>query len=181
MKSLRIDEDTFIADDDDMHTAMVNFFAKWHQGDVHSSEGIHSAETDWLSVYEDYDTYTELTEAIGVPLELRNLIWEAMQSTRPKLDGEENGRTLREGMAEALNTVPTLEEFTAVIRKGVGGRTPGMSGLTYGLMKVWPDGVINKVYNLMVQQWTSKSLPEFMKWRWLCPIPKKTGEIRREY
>ena len=53
LKSLRIDEDTFIADDDDIHTAMVDFFDKWHQGDVHSNEGIHSADTDWLSVYEE--------------------------------------------------------------------------------------------------------------------------------
>ena len=174
MKSLRIDEDVFIADDDDIHQAMVDFFEKWHHGDAHDNEGIHSPDTDWLSVYEDYDTYIEHTEATGVPIELRDLIWEAMQSTRPKLDAEENGRSLREEMATALNTVPTLEEFTAVIRKGVGGRTPGITGLTYGLMKVWSAEVIKKVYNLMVQQWTSKSLPEFMKWRRLVRYGERT-------
>jgi hypothetical protein len=180
MKALRIDEETLIADDDDIHQAMLEFFEKWHHGDSHSNEGIHSADTDWLAVYENYDTFIDLTAPAGVPIELRNLIWEAIQSTRSKLDGDDDRHSLRSEMAEILNTVPTLEEFTSVIRKGIGGRTPGMSGLTYGLMKVWPEEVISRVYVLMVQQWTSKSLPEFMKWRWLCPIPKKTGDIRRE-
>ena len=103
-----------------------------------------------------------------------------MQSTSDKLDERKGEVTLREQMSEILNTAPTLEEFTAVIRKGVGGRTPGMTGLTYGLMKIWPEDVIKKVYDLMLQQWTNKAMPEFMKWRWLCPIPKKMGDIRRE-
>ena len=46
MKALRIDEDECIADDDEIHQAMVDFFEKWYQGDEHSSEGIHSAECD---------------------------------------------------------------------------------------------------------------------------------------
>ena len=55
-----------------------------------------------------------------------------------------------------------------------------MTGLTYGLMKIWPEDVVKKVYDLMLQQWTNKAMPEFMEWRWLCPIPKKMGDIRRE-
>jgi hypothetical protein len=180
MKSLRIDEDNLIADDDEIHEAMADFFEKWHRGDVHCSEGIHSPEVDWLTVYENYEMFIELTNATGVPLELRDLIWQAMQSTSDKLDERKGELTLREQMSEILNTAPTLEEFTAVIRKGVGGRTPGMTGLTYGLMKIWPEDVIKKVYDLMVQQWTNKAMPEFMKWRWLCHIPKKMGDIRRE-
>ena len=83
-------------------------------------------------------------------------------------------------MSDILNTVPTLEEFTLIIRRGTEGKAAGMSGLTYQLMKVFPQKVIEHVYNLMVMQWNSNSLPEFMKWRWLCPIPKRTGDIRRE-
>ena len=103
-----------------------------------------------------------------------------MQSTRDALDESDGSSTLRDRMSDILNTVPTLEDFTLIIRRGTGGKAAGMSGLTYQLMKVWPAKVIEHVYNLMVMQWNSNSLPEFMKWRWLCPIPKKqeTSEER---
>ena len=32
MQSLRIDEDTTLADEDEIHMAMVEFFEKWHKG-----------------------------------------------------------------------------------------------------------------------------------------------------
>ena len=74
MKSLRIDDDNLIADDDKIHDAMVDFFKKWHRGDVHCSECFHSSEVDWLMVYDNHDTFIELTNATEVPLELRGLI-----------------------------------------------------------------------------------------------------------
>ena len=83
-------------------------------------------------------------------------------------------------MSTILSRAPTLEEFKAVLRKGVGGRAPGMTGLTYGLMKIWPEELMDRVYDLLVRQWNSDSMPEFMKWRWLCPIPKKQGDISME-
>ncbi len=53
-----------------------------------------------------------------------------------------------------------------------------MTGLIYGLMKAWPEKVIALVYALLVKQWNSSSMHEFMKWRWMCPIPKKQGGVR---
>ena len=63
--------------------------------DVHCSDGIHSSEVDWLTVYENYETFIDLTNATGVPLELRDLIWRAMQSTSDKLDERRGELTLR--------------------------------------------------------------------------------------
>ena len=113
-----------------------------------------------------------MTAACEDPLDLRELIWTAMQSTRGTLDESDGSSTLRDRMSDILNTVPTLKDFADIIRRGTGGKAAGMTGLTYQLMKVWPDRVIERVYELMVMQWNSDSLPEFMKWRWLCPIPK---------
>ena len=72
-------------------------------------------------------------------------------------------------MAAVLCEVPSLEDFAQVVRKGFGGRVPGMTGLTYGLMKAWPEKVIVAVYDLLVKQWNSSSMHEFVKWRWMCP------------
>ena len=94
-----------------------------------------------------------MTADCNAPLELRELIWQAMQSTKEQIEGTESGVTLRQRMSDTLSTVPSLEEFTAIIRKGYGGKASGMSGLTYQLMKVWPKCVIERVYNLLVHQW----------------------------
>ena len=104
-----------------------------------------------------------------------------MQSTRDALDESDGSSALRDRMSDILKTVTMLEDFTLIIiRRGTRGKAVGMSGLTYQLMKVWPDKIIKNVYNLMVMQWNSNSLPEFMKWRWLCPIHKRTWDIRIE-
>ena len=179
MKSLRIDEDTLIADDDEILERMRDWFEAWHRGEAQYRTGTHAPDTDWLAVYEDRDKFMEMTLECGANDELRGLIWDALQSTRSKLDDGGRG-TLRERMSTILNRAPTLEEFKAVLRKGVGGRAPGMTGLTYGLMKIWPEELMDRVYDLLVRQWNSDSMSEFMKWRWLCPIPKKQGDISME-
>ena len=52
----------------------------------------------------------EMTLECGANDELRGLIWDAMQSTRTKLEEGDRG-TLRDRMSAVLNRVPTLEEF----------------------------------------------------------------------
>ena len=110
--------------------------------------------------------------------EMRGLIRDALQSTRGKLDEDTGHGTLRHCMSAVMCEVHSLSDFTQIIKKGVGGRAPGMTGLTYGLMKAWPDKVIALVYELLVKQWNSSSMPEFIKWRWMFPIPKKQGGVR---
>ena len=61
--------------------------------------------------------------------ELRGLIWVALQSTRGKLDEDTGHGTLRQRMSAVLCEVPSLSDFTQVIKKGVGGRAPWMTGL----------------------------------------------------
>ena len=86
MKSLRIDEDTLIADDDEILARMRDWFEAWHKGEAKYSTGIHDPATDWLSMYEDRSKFMEMTLECGANEELRGLIWNALQSTRSKLD-----------------------------------------------------------------------------------------------
>ena len=48
----------------------------------------------------------------------------------------------------------------------------GLSGLTYGMMKAWPDEVSRLAHDLMVAMWGTNHVPEWWKFRWLAPIPK---------
>jgi len=74
MKSLRIDKDTLIADDDEILVRMRDWFEKWHKGEDQYSRGIHDPETDWLAVYEDREKFMAMTAECGAEVELRELI-----------------------------------------------------------------------------------------------------------
>ena len=67
-----------------------------------------------------------MTKACEALLELRELIWTAMQSTRDALDESYGSSTLRDRMSDILKTVPTLEDFTLIIRRGTGGKAEGI-------------------------------------------------------
>ena len=99
MQSLRIDEDTTLADEDEIHMAMVEFFEKWHKGADYLRTGIHDPDNNWLEIYENHDTFINMTADCNAPLELRELIWQAMQSTRVQMDETEKGVTLRQRMS----------------------------------------------------------------------------------
>ena len=53
MKSLRIDEGTLIADDDEILEKMRDWFEAWHRGEAKYRTGIHAPDTDWLAIYEE--------------------------------------------------------------------------------------------------------------------------------
>ena len=48
-----------------------------------------------------------------------------------------------------------------------------MTGLTYVMMKAWPEELTLLAYNGLVRMWQAKHIPEWWKWRWLVPLPKK--------
>ena len=61
MQPLRIDEDTTLADEDEIHMAMVEFFEKWHKGADYLRTGIHDPDNNWLEIYENHDTFISMT------------------------------------------------------------------------------------------------------------------------
>ena len=70
---------------------MRDWFEAWHRGEAKYSTGIHAPDTDWLEVYEDRSKFMEMTLECGASDELRGLIWDAMQSTRTKLEEGDRG------------------------------------------------------------------------------------------
>ena len=92
MKSLRIDEDTLIADDDEILERMRDWFEAWHRGEAKCRTGIHAPDTDWLAVYEDRDKFMKMTLECGANDELRGLIWMRYNQPEASWTTEEGGR-----------------------------------------------------------------------------------------
>ena len=83
-------------------------------------------------------------------------------------------------MSALLKTVPSYEKFSRNIKKPSGGMAPVMSDLTFGLMSIWPENVIKRVYDCLVTFWLSPECPEILKWKFICPIPKRSDDIGRK-
>ena len=78
---------------------------------------------------------------------------------------------LHQDMVTALQSPPSLPEFQAAIRHHKGSTAPGATGLTYDMVKGWPDPVTAKVHQLLTLSFTG-STPAWLQWGWLCPKPK---------
>ena len=80
----------------------MSLMEEWHRGDDYFRSEIHDPENDWLELYENHDKFIEMTKACEAPLELRELIWTAMQSTRDAFDESDGSSTLRDRMSDIL-------------------------------------------------------------------------------
>ena len=41
------------------------------------------------------------------------------------------------------------------------------------MVRAWPVELAQVVYDLLLEMWTDKHIPEWWRWRWLIPLPKK--------
>ena len=60
------------------------------------------------------------------------------------------------------------------------GNGVSVTGVSYLMVRLWTDEVIDKVYKLLIRMWESKSIPEFMKYKWMVLVPKVVGSLRKE-
>ncbi|OXE35816.1 MAG: hypothetical protein CGW95_11575, partial [Phenylobacterium zucineum] len=79
---------------------------------------------------------------------------------------------VQENLADILLEPPSLHDFMAAIKGHKGSTAPGATGLTYNMLKAWPDDTITSAYHCLALLWRSNSTPDWLKWCWLCPKPK---------
>jgi hypothetical protein len=158
-----------------VHTKMTTHFAEWYTAPTGpwavpiSSPGAHW--TDLQVPWEEFRETLALKHIPDVPL---RAIHTAMNS--PK--------AARGSCLEASNC-PTEKEFTAAILASKKDSAPGMSGLSYNMLRVaaktTPD-LITAIYSSLAELWKDKTIPDSWKWRWLVPTPKvpspSLGDLR---
>jgi exonuclease III len=96
--------------------------------------------------------------ADGVPVEVLQLIHAAAQiKVEPNMQ---------------LCAAPSWEDFDGSINSCKTNSAPGMSGLSYNMIKLWPEALRKQVYTILALLWEERITPEAWKRRWLVPIPK---------
>ena len=68
---------------------------------------------------------------------------------------------------------PTYEVYCSAIAHLPKHSAPGISGLSYNILKTIPQHLSKAMYEAMAEFWDDKLIPDFWKWRWILPIPKE--------
>ena len=63
----------------------------------------------------------------------------------------------------AMEEPPTEEEFRWALHDQKKSTTPGMSNVTYGNIKDWPDELITHGYQLLRVMWRQEHIPQAWK------------------
>jgi hypothetical protein len=160
METLRINEHVE-ADPIRIHEVLTDNFQKWF------SEPEGSQPREW-EVHSTVDEFIESNKHLKIPVEVLTTIWSSLQD---KLQTD-----------ETLAATPTFEEFSNTIDKMSKDSAPGMSGLSYNMMKVWGEDIRKRVYDDICELWEKGEFPTQWKLRWIVPIPKKSdpdiGDLR---
>jgi len=69
-----------------------------------------------------------------------------------------------------------LEDLRQAIKREQGKSIPGPSGLSYAIMKEWPESVLIKAHQTVSEIWKEKIIPKCWNQKWLCPKPKVDPE-----
>ena len=83
-----------------------------------------------------------------------------------------NRGKVQDALTSLGDSPPSYQDFLSAIKSSPGSTASGPSGLTYGMMKAWPEEVSHLAYDILVKMWGAKHVPEWWKFRWLAPIPK---------
>ena len=138
--------------------------------------GINEKRPDWQLLLDSKEKFDLIMSDAKVPDKERGIIWDALQSTQPQLDAKlESGNTLRETMKKVL-VMPTLEEWRTACKNASGGKASSMSGLTYDIVKGWPPEVVDRTYECIAGIKKAGEHPKHWAYKWLAPMPKKTGD-----
>eukprot|EP01034_Spumella_vulgaris_P028247 gene28247-35072_t len=160
-------EQEIIVDPEEIHELLTEHFKAWYAAPqlAEGEEDIHTQTLNWQRLSGDQQYFMELTKHTKVPDKYRQLAFEALT-----VQGAE---AVHQHLTNAFAEGPTLEEFVTAISTAPKQSAPGVTGCTYAMMKAWPPQAMKMAHKALSTMWNTKEIPQWWKWRWLVPVPKK--------
>jgi exonuclease III len=164
LHSLQLPSGEIITDPLNIHDTHVAHWKEWLQG-THENTFFDEHTIDWENPHQKWPEFRDYPAHKHIPKQLVQRIWTAiMQPTQDTKTRQEIG--------EALSQPVTIEDLRQAIRTSPSGSVPGPSGLSYAMMKEWPESVLTKAHAAMSEIWEQKIIPSCWNKKWLCPKPK---------
>jgi len=147
-----------------------------YAGEYHASDSIRPIESyPW---YSTQDTLAHFTDYITphIPAAYHHTIepiWHGFHFN----DSSTQQLHIAERIQTVLATPPTLEQFTQSLRHKSSDSAPGVSGLSFQILKRQSPDIIEYIYKLLLYFHSNKIHPNSWYWKYLCYIPKNSGPI----
>ena len=78
-------------------------------------------------------------------------------------------------LSDSLSADPTFAEYQQVIKSGPPNSGPGLTGLTYGLLKLLPEAVLYDLYCIQLICWKHKYIPAIWQIKLIQFLQKVIG------
>ena len=157
--------DMYINHPEELAWVLSLHFQDWFSKPAHHQGPITEADGDWLKLGTDKLTFQEATNHLGIPEQYTELIWEALQTVPHKTE-------ITQELQDAMEEPPTEEEFRWALHDQKKSTTPGMSNVTYGNIKDWPEELITHGYQLLRVMWRQQHIPQAWKEKWTVLLAK---------
>ena len=145
-----------------VHEKVTGSFTTWFKaGDSDSTASLSHPQAHWSQLDESWEDFQARYAERNFPTVPLRRVCDAIQL-----------RKVPRGSFTAAGLCPTLVEFLAAIKHSKKNSAPGVSGLSYNMLRLCPPPLLQAMYDSLATMWTSKEVPEYWKWRWLVPIPK---------
>ena len=132
---------------------------------AHRHSPLQSPDTDPWRFITDRTYFDSCNAQHHIPPDVLDTIWSGTQAVP-------NANALRQDMEDIFLAPVTFDEFQNIIQLASNNTAPGPSGLSFNMIKSWPDDVIQTVFSALNTLWNTKDIPSQWKWRWLCLKPK---------
>jgi hypothetical protein len=129
METLRVGDETK-TNPMDIHEILTENFREWFASPAQ--------ERHW-DVQVTRDSFIQANSQLRVPPEVLAVVWDSLQ---PKARPD-----------DTLAVTPSFEEFDAAIDHMGKDSAPGISGLSYNMMRVWSPEIRQRVYEDIVALW----------------------------
>ena len=123
---------------------VTSFFAKWFSR--LPEQKVRDKRLADCVLNQDKSGWDSLIEDCNIPTDVADTLWAAFQPRNIST----------EGMAEApalSDYVPSLQEFKGYIKSLNPRSAPGFSGLSYLIVQLWPDAVVERAYECLCESW----------------------------
>ena len=119
----------------------------------------------WLHLLTNRTAFYQHAAEKHVPEQYADLIWQAV-AHRP------TDTAAKRMFQAAVRCNPSYDRFVSALRNAPRNTAGGISGLTYDLMRQWPEHVIKDVYAACCELWQARAVPIEWTRRWVHLIPK---------
>ena len=165
LNTLRLANGEMVTDPLIIHDTQVQHWKEWF-GDTEANTFFDHFTIDWTEPQVHREEFLNFPTHINIPRELLHRIWNSI--IQPSIKFPTIGAQIQTEVSKPI----TIEEVRAAIKKAPSGSVPGPSGLSYAMMKEWPEQVLVSAQETMNTIWEGKLIPEVWNIKWLCPKPK---------